>query len=285
MNNAYAPSARPSLVRKFLFAVGKACTRPRSTVSWVIRGHLAKDSVFVSQSYWVAGALPRVPLQTACPGVQDLDVHLPRAFDRTSGKTASISVDEACHLAAITRWTRARKALEIGTSDGNSSLVLAANMETGATVVTLDLPADFDMGQHTSLAFPTGELNLTPRDRLGGQCARHPLGRHVRQLFGDSGSIDWNTLGGPFDLVFIDGSHTKEYVRSDSLNAARHLAPAGVIVWHDYGMIADVSMVVDHLAREWPAMRIYAIEGTRLAVGIPAATQRRLTQAAAGATA
>ena len=276
MDNAYAPSGRPSLARKFLFAVGKACTRPRSTVSWVIRGHLAKDSVFVSQSYWVAGALPRVPLQTACPGVQDFDVQLPRAFDRTSGKTASITVDEACHLAAIARWSRARKALEIGTSDGNSSLVLAANMVTGATVVTLDLPAHFDISQQASLAFPTGELNLTPRDRLGGQCARHPLGRRVRQVFGDSGSIDWNALGGPFDLVFIDGSHTEEYVRSDSLNAARHLVPAGVIVWHDYGMIADVSMVVDQLAREWPAMRIYAIEGTRLAVALPAPAHRRV---------
>ena len=264
------------MVRRLLFAIGKAFTRPRSTVSWVVRGHLAKDNVFVSQTYWVAGRLPRVPLNKACPGVQDLDVRLPRAFDRVhTGKTASISVEEACHLAAITRWTKASKALEVGTSDGNTALVLAANVETDGIVVTLDLPQDFEMGQQQSLAFPIGELNLTPRDRVGRQYARHPLARQIRQVFGDSGSIDWNTLGGPFDLVFIDGSHTEAYVRSDSLNAARHLARGGVIVWHDYGMIADVSMVVDQLAREWPAMRIHAIEGTRLAVGISVATNGR----------
>ena len=197
MDNVYAPSGRRFLARKFIFAVRAALTRPRSTASWVIRGHLAKDSVFVSQTYWVAGHLPRVPLCEAVPGIKELDVRLPRAFDRTSGKTASISVEEACHLAALTRWKQARKALEIGTSDGNSALVMAANMENDGEVVTLDLPTDFEMVQQTSLAFPRGELNLTPRKLVGAQYTRHPLGRRIRQVFGDSGSIDWSTWVAP----------------------------------------------------------------------------------------
>jgi hypothetical protein len=43
-----------------------------------------------------------------------------------------------------------------------------------------------------------------------------------------------STLGGPFNLIFIDGSHTEAYVRSDSENAVKHLAPRG-----DYELVLE----------------------------------------------
>ena len=49
-----------SFFRKALFALTKAFTSPRSTLSWIVRGHLAKDQVFVSHTYWFTGALPRM---------------------------------------------------------------------------------------------------------------------------------------------------------------------------------------------------------------------------------
>jgi hypothetical protein len=48
----------------------------------------------------------------------------------------------------------------------------------------------------------------------------------------------------------------------------KQLASRGVIVWHDYGMIPEVSNVVDRFAHEIPAMKVYALEGTRLAIGV-----------------
>src|SRR5437879_8932562 len=101
----------------------KAITSPRSSVSWVLRGHLAQDGVFVSQTYWFTGTLPRVPLTKILPGIEEVAVLLPRAFDRKRG--TSINAEEACHLGAIARYIKARKALEIGTYDGNTALILA----------------------------------------------------------------------------------------------------------------------------------------------------------------
>jgi len=257
-----------SFADKTVFGLIKAITYPRSSLSWVRRGHLAKDKVFVSQTYWFAGTLPRVPLTTILPGVQEAEVLLPRAFDRKTG--TSISVEEACHLGAIAKCTKAARVLEIGTYDGNTALVLAANLAPEGQVITVDLPPSFDMEKQDSLMYPDVELNLTPRDQLGRQFQGHRLSAGIRQVYGDSAKLDWGTLGDPFDLIFIDGCHSEAYVRADSQNALDHLAPRGVILWHDYGAFVEVSNVVDRLARESCRLKIFALEGTRLAIGLAA---------------
>ena len=266
MKLSNAPSMQSSFARKILFTLVKAVTYPRSTVSWVFRGHLAKDPVFVDQMYWFTGTLPRVPLNKIFPGIEEAEVVLPRAFDRKGG--TSISADEACQLGAIAKHIKARNVLEIGTYDGNTALALAANIGAEGAVVTVDLPPEFTVENQESLAYAEGEFNLTPRNQLGRQYKGHNLAPRIRQVYGDSGKLNWGTLGGPFDLVFIDGCHTEAYVRSDSENAMKHLAPGGVILWHDYGMIPAVSSVVDRLAQENATMKIYVAEGTRLAIGL-----------------
>jgi predicted O-methyltransferase YrrM len=252
---------------KILYALWQGISRPRSAAAWVRRGHLAKDRVFIKQMQWFTGGLPRIPLAELLPESKSVEISLPHAFNRTFG--TSISTEEACHLCAITKCLKAKKVLEIGTFDGNTALALAANLVDGGEVVTVDLPPDFDAEKQAgSLTFSDGFLNLTPREQLGRQAHGHALSSRIKQVYGDSAALDWSSLGGPFDLIFIDGSHTEAYVRSDSQNALRQLADGGAIVWHDYAMIPEVSKVVDSLAREVRHLRIYALEGTRLAVGL-----------------
>src|SRR5438477_8295457 len=62
-------SMQSSFLRKGLFGLKTAITSPRSTLSWIVRGHLAKDQVFVSHTYWFTGTLPRVPLPGLLPGI------------------------------------------------------------------------------------------------------------------------------------------------------------------------------------------------------------------------
>ena len=259
-----------SSFRKSLFGLTKAITSPRSSLSWLVRGHLAKDNIFVTQTYWFTGTLPRVPLTEVLPGIREAEVVLPRAFDRKSAASisASITVEEACHLGAIAKCMETAKALEIGTSDGNTAMVLAANIAAGGEVVTVDLAPDFAMAKQASLIYPDVELNLTERDQLGRQYRGHRLSARIRQLYGDSAALDWNSFGGPFDLIFIDGCHSEAYVRSDSQNALKHLTTGGVIVWHDYGMISGVSNEVDRLARDITTIKVLALEGTRLAIAL-----------------
>lgn len=264
------PTMSSSFIHKSLFGLHKALSSPRSTFSWIVRGHSARDQLFVTQMYWFSGTLPRVPLNAILPSLKDVSVVLPRAFDRKSAASlsANMTVEEASHLGAIANYVKAKKVLEIGTADGNATLVLASNVEEGGTVVTVDLPLDFEMAKQDSLAYPDGDLNLTNREEVGRQYRGQAVSRRITQVYGDSAKINWNELGGPFDLIFIDGCHTEAYVRSDSQNALEHLSEKGLIVWHDYGMIPDVSSVVDQLARESPAIEMYAVEGTRLAIAL-----------------
>jgi predicted O-methyltransferase YrrM len=252
---------------KLTTALGGIVGHPRKSASWVWRGSLAKDRTFVTQTYWFTGALPRVPLAEVLPVTRRVEVSIPNAFERKFG--TSISVEEACHLGAIARSLPARKVLEIGTYDGNSALVLATNSHPESVVVTVDLPPDWDpIKDQSALAFAAEPINLTDRGQLGRQIREHPAAARVKQVFGDSGSLDWSNFGGPFDLIFIDGCHTEKYVESDTRNAMRQLAPGGIIVWHDYGMIPDVSAVVDRFARQQGDLKFAALEGTRLAMAI-----------------
>jgi hypothetical protein len=178
----------------------------------------------------------------------------------------SITAEELCCLLIVAKAVQAKKVLEIGTWDGNTSVNFAANID--GNVVTVDLPPDFDGDQHkAALTYPNADLYVTDRAQLGRQFHGHSLGPRIHQVYGDSAKIDWSTLGSPFDLIFIDGCHDFEYVASDTANARKHIAPGGAVVWHDYGMLWDVSRVVDLTAHSANELKVHAIEGTRLAVG------------------
>jgi predicted O-methyltransferase YrrM len=265
------PPTRLYVVSKLLYVLRRSVARPRRSLRHLWYAHVADDHGHRQLPIWLYGDLPRVSLSEALPGADDVEIRLPRVADRTFG--TSISLEEACVLCAIERHFKARTVLEIGTSDGGTTLALAANLECGGRVTTVDLPPDFDLVRdRTSLAFPNERINLTSRNRLSWQFHSHPLSPRIRQVFGDSATIDWETLGGPFDLIFIDGCHTSPYVESDTENALRNLATPGAVVWHDYGLYQDVSAAVDGVAREFGHLRVFAVQHTRLAVGLRLAT-------------
>jgi hypothetical protein len=56
----------------------------------------------------------------------------------------------------------------------------------------------------------------------------------ICQLYGDSATFDFTPFFG-MDFIFIDGSHSYEYVLNDSRKAIQLLREGkGVILWHDY---------------------------------------------------
>ena len=210
---------------------------------------------------WSFGALDREPVTAVFPGIETIDVNVIRTFDRQPGM--SLDPSEILILAAMVRLLKPRRLLEIGTFDGNTTLNLAANCPSGARVFTLDLPADW--GGDFALDVPSLQENAVVGDITGIQFRDSPLRDRITQLFDDSARFDWDRFA-PFDLIFIDGCHTYDYVRSDTLNALRVLRPGGTLVWHDYGMLEDVSRAVDETAGQ---ISVRALQGTRLAVGFP----------------
>jgi predicted O-methyltransferase YrrM len=211
---------------------------------------------------WLWGRLPRVALDTVIPETRDVDLTVLKAHNRPAGM--SVTFEELATLLAISSATRARRILEVGTYNGNTALNLAANAPDDAVVITLDLPpADADRG---ALAVPDRFNNTQAHWAVGSHYRGTEHEHKIKQIYGDSTVVDWSTfVSEPLDLVFVDGCHYRPFVESDTNNALRHLRPGGIVVWHDYGYFKDVSDYVDEVAER---MNVYAIGGTRLAIGL-----------------
>lgn len=214
---------------------------------------------------WIWGNLPRRELKQVFPGIEQTEVRILEAYHRALGIT--LNIEEVASLLAIVKFSGAKKIFEIGTFDGGTALNLAANMPQDAQIVTLDLPPDWD-GEF-SADTPKELRNITNRKTVGQRFLDTPQQKKITQVFGDSSAIDWAKLPVPFDIVFIDGCHSYDYVAKDTQNALKYTRPGGLIIWHDYGYVKDVSDVVDKTASE---ISVSAIAGTRLAIGIRGAS-------------
>jgi predicted O-methyltransferase YrrM len=58
---------------------------------------------------------------------------------------------------------------------------------------------------------------------------------HITHLEGDSRNFDFSPYYGKIDLVFVDGDHHRDSVKSDTEQAFKLVHPeTGIIIWHDY---------------------------------------------------
>jgi predicted O-methyltransferase YrrM len=176
-------------------------------------------------------------LSAVAPGIETADVRLSRFISRHSDGAPTVL--ELATLCALVRHRQAGRILEIGTFDGGTTLNFAENVSVGGLVTTLDLPPDWRATGHD------GPDNVPAASMVGQRFRAAPAADRIRQVFGDSTTLDWRELGGPFDLIFIDGCHEYEYVLQDTANALRVIRPGGMILWHDYGIIEGVSRAVD----------------------------------------
>lgn len=145
----------------------------------------------------------------------------------------NISVLELVMLCSLIRKQCPRNCFEIGTFDGRTVLNLAANLEPGMQIYTLDLPAS--SVEKAAFELEEADKKYICKERSGLRFAHSKYADRITQLFGDSATFDYSSLQGRMDFVFIDGSHSYEYVLSDSRTALRLLGPSGgTILWHDY---------------------------------------------------
>lgn len=211
-------------------------------------------------SAWTYGHLPRVPVEMVRPNITDADVRLSRFIGRY--RESAPTTSELAILCALVRSIDAQSVLEIGTSDGGTTFNLAMNLSDGGTVTTMDLPSEVARSDDRP-------KNASGPELVGKRFHGTPAATRIRQIYADSTKTDWITLGGPFDLIFIDGCHEYEYVRLDTVSALHCVRPGGLIVWHDYGITESVSRAVDEASE---IRSIAAVLGTSLAVCVNGAT-------------
>jgi SAM-dependent methyltransferase len=86
-----------------------------------------------------------------------------------------------------------------------------------------------------------GRATATPGDTLATferNIRRHGVEKRVNVLQGESAAVLPN-LPPVFDLIFIDGDHSREAVLADAEKATNLLRPGGVLCFHDFRSPAD----------------------------------------------
>ncbi len=171
---------------------------------------------------------------------------------------------DVLYLALICRALQPRTVFEIGTLYGYTALLFALNSPLDAVVHTLDLPPDADFALRTTIIDVkiAAAHHKTERLLFHG----HPLESRIKPLQADSARFDFSPWQAKVDLFFIDGSHSYDYVRSDTERALGCCRSGSVIVWHDYGKwgVNGVSKFLHELSREYP--QLCRLPGSSLAV-------------------
>lgn len=166
--------------------------------------------------------LDRMPFDFPIDGRLDFE-HLAGLFASTSLDHAVIAmpVRQAAYLFGLVRSMPARRVIEIGRYKGGSTFVIAAAMRGEGEFWSIDLG-----DKEARLRAP----GARPFDRqIVDLCAR--FGLRVHLLVGDSRVIEVDT--GEVDLVFIDGDHSYEGVRSDFERFGRRVRVGGAVLFDD----------------------------------------------------
>lgn len=160
----------------------------------------------------------------------------------------------------------AQHMFEFGTCTGKTAYLWARNAPAGAQVVTLTLAPEQQLAYVKShddseedTSFALKESNFTEFLYSGTAVAGA-----IEQLYGDSKHFDESPWESWADLVFVDGSHARSYVASDSAKAMRIVKPSGMVLWHDYAGPKHAAGVFDTLNEMSQQFKLERIEGTTL---------------------
>ena len=159
---------------------------------------------------------------------------------------------EAWILAVLAK--RARHMFEFGTCTGKTTYLWSRNAAPGAEVVTITLAPEQQKEYVASEGDHESDTSYALRESAFEEFLYSGTSAEagITQLFGDSKAFDESRWVNWADLVFVDGSHARSYVESDSVKAMRIVKPGGLVLWHDYAgprHAAGVFSALNELAR------------------------------------
>lgn len=206
--------------------------------------------------------VPTRNLDAILPGASTAEVRmLPRLI---RNHPWAMPEHELLTLGAITRMIGPRHVVELGTFQGGSTLVMAANMADGGRIVTVDLdPSQRERHEH---GLGTGLQEFD----LGGLFRGTRYESMIEQRFSNTLDLHAEDLVGQADLVFIDADHSYAFVTRDTAKAMTFVRPGGWVLWHDYTWTAEdsacagVTRAVDEFFRRRGGC--FQIAGTRFAI-------------------
>lgn len=189
---------------------------------------------------------------------------------RTFLEDGTQSVDGLCFLASLARALNIEQAFEIGTFTGATAWTLAANVPE-LRIHTLDLPA----GDAPELHVERDDRTFIPAQRRRHVFKHRPEEQRILFLEGDSAKFDFSPFQRTFDLVYVDGAHSYDYVAKDTESAFQIVNDSGAIVWDDY--LPGWEGLVRYL-HERTDLDLYLVPGTRLVLWLSQGAKLRLVE-------
>jgi predicted O-methyltransferase YrrM len=193
------------------------------------------------------------------PSFHGVGQHTEIRFVPEYGVRGGISDLESWILCNLAK--RSKLIFEFGTCTGKTTYLLAANAPADAQVVTISLrPNDLDAYRsapeddrdaHRAVVKESVFTNFYYTGTAEEE--------KILQLFNDTKRFDETPYKNACDLVFVDASHGRSYVDSDSRKALRMVSSGGVVVWHDYRgprRTKDVFHSLNALSRELPLVHL-----------------------------
>ncbi|MDP1722885.1 MAG: class I SAM-dependent methyltransferase [Candidatus Gottesmanbacteria bacterium] len=179
--------------------------------------------------------------------ISNLRKVVPLEKEHADGNISAAELEIICQLID---YHKPLNIFEIGTFDGRTTVNLAHFSSPTSKVFTIDLPKEAMLT--TKYPLYAGDEVVGPdslyvnKEETGTRYKNKKEREKIIQLYGDTATFDFSPYINQMDFVFIDGSHAKDYVRNDTEVAMKLLKDgSGVLLWHDYGVWKDVTVVLD----------------------------------------
>ena len=209
----------------FLFAGGVLVPKHRSLL-YTLCKHFGFEKEVEDPNAKPAPTVPHLPASAVIR--DETNVNLSRIAD----VAGNITPTELMIIAAFVKQRQSAVCFEIGTFDGRTTENIAANQPDSGKCFTLDLPPDAT--DKAALPLASGDITYINKPVSGARISEQTRSSKITQLYGDSGTFDFSPYLGRVDLMFVDGSHSYEYVLSDTEKAYQMVHPGGLLLWHDY---------------------------------------------------
>lgn len=209
----------------YFFAGGVLKQRHRSLL-YTLCTHFGFEKETVDPNAKPAPTVPAIPASEVIS--DETEVRLSRIAD----VQGNITPTELMIITAFVKQRQPMTCFEIGTFDGRTTENMAANQPADGHCYTLDLPSDG--ADSAALPLASGDKTYINKPVSGARISDQARTGKITQLYGDSGVFDFSPYHGQIDLMFVDGSHSYDYVLSDSEAAWKMVRPGGLILWHDY---------------------------------------------------
>jgi predicted O-methyltransferase YrrM len=258
MNNEllrlYAVAARNLLIGGNLSSL-LLVANPRQMVAY------ATENLFSFRTVADRRGIPQKNVFEVLPQARLAKVNLCNTNGETWFRTSASYVADIISLCLLCQAIKPKVIFEIGTLTGYTAAHMALNCDD-CKIYTLDLPKD---GKPTLATTMIDGAMIKMREQTKRYLWEDmDIAQKIQPLFGDSASFDYSPYYGSVDLFFIDGAHSYEYVRSDTVNAMKCCHPGSVIAWHDFGR-AGVNGVSRWLVEFSKQHQIHSVPGGSLA--------------------